>query len=322
MSKPPFFSIILPAFNAGMLVARTLNSIVSQDFTDYELLVVNDGSTDNTLEICKEFASAFSQVKLIDKINEGVAVARNEALQIARGEYILFVDADDILYAHALRQIYDELQADRVDYLRYEFQTIDNEDKALFPNYEARQRQRYERRVVDGASCIQLLVRGEFFLWASAFRRQIIEDSNLHFVAGCTYNEDTLFITQYLVNAKRCSYIGQVLYGYRKTDGAVTAHFTIKNLTDVIAVYEQLMRLARQQKGALSMEIQKTAQQLALHIYEERNLMSGQETCNKVFDECMKQPLTFEWKTMSWFGHVAEYLWKTKIIATKILRRL
>lgn len=133
MQQQPFFSIILPAYNAELFLARTLTSIFSQDFSDYELLLVNDGSTDNTLDICKEFAAVYPQVKVIDKKNEGVAVARNAALQAAQGKYILFVDADDIFYPQSFKKIYERLLESDVDYLRYEFQTIDADDHPLFP---------------------------------------------------------------------------------------------------------------------------------------------------------------------------------------------
>lgn len=133
MQQQPFFSIILPAYNAELFLARTLTSIFSQDFSDYELLLVNDGSTDNTLDICKEFAAVYPQVKVIDKKNEGVAVARNAALQAAQGKYILFVDADDIFYPQSFKKIYERLLESDVDYLRYEFQTIDADDHPYFP---------------------------------------------------------------------------------------------------------------------------------------------------------------------------------------------
>ena len=142
MQQLPFFSIILPAYNAELFLARTLTSIFSQDFSDYELLLVNDGSTDNTLDICREFAAVYPQVKVIDKKNEGVAVARNAALQSAQGKYILFVDADDIFYPQALKKIYERLLESDVDYLRYEFQTIDSDDHPLFHNYEAHMRKK------------------------------------------------------------------------------------------------------------------------------------------------------------------------------------
>lgn len=322
MNSNPFFSIVLPAYNAECFLVKTLNSIVSQGFKAYELLLVNDGSTDGTLKICQEFASASSQIKLIDKINEGVAIARNVALKNAKGRYVLFVDADDVFFPNALEFIHDELLRNEVDYLRYEFQTIDIEDRPLFPNYEARVRKKYEGRLMDGATCLRKLVRGEFFLWTSALKRLIIEENNLKFVPGCTYNEDTLFISQYLSCANTCIYVEKVLYGYRKNDMAATSRFTSKNLVDVMGVYEAMMTLAKEQSYPLSIELKKTAQCLALHIYEEHFLTANQKKCQAIFQECIRQPLLFEWKTMAVFGCFAEYLWKMKVMLNKIIRRL
>lgn len=322
IKQHPFFSIILPAYNAELFLARTLTSISSQDFSDYELLLVNDGSTDNTLNICREFAAAHSQVKVLDKKNEGVAVARNSALQSAIGKYILFVDADDIFYPQALKKIYDRLRESDMDYLRYEFQTIDLNDHPLFPNYEANKRKKYDGVVCNGAKCIEKLVRREFFLWSSAFKREIIEKNHIAFLEGCTYNEDTLFISQFLCCVQSGTYLGHVLYGYRKSDVAVTSRFTAKNLSDVMNVYGRLMSLANDKTKPLSIEIKKTAQFLALHIYEEQSLIPEKEACRRIFDECMSTPLLFEWRMMAIFGHYAEVLWKIKVIIIKILRRL
>ena len=322
MQLQPFFSIILPAYNAELFLARTLTSIFSQDFSDYELLLVNDGSTDNTLDICKEFAAVYPQVKVIDKKNEGVAVARNAALQAAQGKYILFVDADDIFYPQALKKIYERLRESDVDYLRYEFQTIDSDDHPLFPNYEAHKRKECDGAICEGVKCIEKLVRREFFLWSSAFKREIIEKNHITFLEGCTYNEDTLFISQFLCSVQRGSYLDQVLYGYRKSDVAVTSRFTAKNLSDIMDVYGRLMSLADRKVKPLSTELKRTAQCLALHIYEEQSLAPDSEACRGIFNECMRSPLLFEWRMMAIFGHYAEFLWKIKVIIIKILRRL
>lgn len=91
----PFFSIILPAFNASNTISGTLKSIEAQVFRDFELVIVNDGSTDNTLKILNEFKNKFSNYKIISQENHGVAASRNAGISVARGKYIAFLDADD-----------------------------------------------------------------------------------------------------------------------------------------------------------------------------------------------------------------------------------
>ena len=249
-------------------------------------------------------------------------MARNAALQAAQGKYILFVDADDIFYPQSFKKIYERLLESDVDYLRYEFQTIDSDDHPLFPNYEAHKRKKYDGAICNGVKCIEKLVRREFFLWSSAFKREIIEKNHITFLEGCTYNEDTLFISQFLCSVQSGTYLDQVLYGYRKSDVAVTSRFTAKNLSDIMDVYGRLMFLANRKVKPLSTELKRTAQCLALHIYEEQSLAPDSEACRGIFNECMRSPLLFEWRMMAIFGHYAEFLWKIKVIIIKILRRL
>lgn len=110
MNIQPFFSIIIPAYNAGAFLPSTLKSIYVQEYSNFELIIINDGSTDNTEEICEHYTDIDSRVSFISKCNEGVAIARNKGLDIAKGEYILFVDADDVLYPNALSTLYDSLK--------------------------------------------------------------------------------------------------------------------------------------------------------------------------------------------------------------------
>lgn len=105
-----FLSIIIPAYNAEKWIDRCLDSVLNQDYDDYEVIVVNDGSTDNTLNMCK-LREGGGRLRLIDKPNGGVSSARNAGIEIARGEYITFVDADDVVEPNALGIIVKEIEA-------------------------------------------------------------------------------------------------------------------------------------------------------------------------------------------------------------------
>lgn len=89
------FSVIIPVYNIEKYLKRSVNSILSQNYENYEIILVNDGSTDNSGKICEEFAKKSSKVKFINIKNSGVAVARNEGIKKAKGDYILFLDGDD-----------------------------------------------------------------------------------------------------------------------------------------------------------------------------------------------------------------------------------
>ena len=100
----------MPVYNSSQFLDIALRSVLLQSFKDFELIVINDGSKDNSAEICKQFAEKDSRIVFIDKVNEGVAISRNRCLDIARGKYIIFVDSDDILYSGALEKIYREIE--------------------------------------------------------------------------------------------------------------------------------------------------------------------------------------------------------------------
>ena len=91
------FSIIIAVYNKEKYIGQTIESILKQKYENYELILIDDGSTDSSYEICKEYANKNKKIRFLHHKNEGVSVTRNRGLQVAKGEYVLFVDADDLL---------------------------------------------------------------------------------------------------------------------------------------------------------------------------------------------------------------------------------
>lgn len=301
MNKQPFFSIIIPAYNANEFLPSTLESIFSQKYPDFEVLLINDGSTDNTEDICRHYASLDKRISLISKKNEGVSIARNKGLDIAKGEYILFVDADDILYSNALSALYESLKTMKVDYLRYEYQTIDKKGNSLYSNYEAKLRKKVSNRTLDAADCITRIVRNEYFLWSGIFRKEIIDKYHLRFMEGCTYNEDTLFMLQFFMHSKTHVYLAQILYGYRKFEGAVTARFTEKNYQDVKKVAEIACNIYNScEAPRMQKAIKSVIEALYLRIIE--TAYTKQEA-NPMIRFCCQNPIQYEWKMFKLLGY-------------------
>lgn len=300
MNKQPFFSIIIPAYNANEFLPSTLESILSQEYPNFEIILINDGSTDNTEDVCRYYANSDKRISFISKRNEGVSIARNKGLDIAKGEYTLFVDADDILYPTALSTIHNSLKNINIDYFRYEYQTIDKKENPLYPNYEAKLRRKVSNQTLDAVNCITRIIRNEYFLWSGVFRKEIIDKYHLRFMEGCTYNEDTLFMIQYLTHSTTHIYIPKILYGYRKFDGAVTAHFTQTNFQNVKQVINSL--------HAIYSSIQDVKMQIAIKSVIERlslNLLHYTQPQNIIdfFKFNCKQPILIEWKVISMFGY-------------------
>ena len=101
----PLISIIMPIYNADKFLAKSLDSILNQSFQEYELILLNDGSKDNSSAIAKEYAQRDKRITFIDKENEGVSKTRNRGIDICQGKYVMFVDSDDIIYEISLERV-------------------------------------------------------------------------------------------------------------------------------------------------------------------------------------------------------------------------
>lgn len=110
MHERPFFSIILPTYNRSQKLVNACDSIRNQNFTDYEIIIVDDGSTDNTKEVVQEILMTYSNIRYFYKVNEERSIARNFGIEKAEGKYISFLDSDDILYPNHLQVAYSLLQ--------------------------------------------------------------------------------------------------------------------------------------------------------------------------------------------------------------------
>lgn len=208
-------SVIVPVYNAEHFLGNLIESILVQSFTEFELIVINDGSTDNTEEIIVNYAIKDKRVKLLNKLNEGVSIARNTALKYARGKYIYFADADDLLMPDALQTLFDAAIHYNADYVRADHRTIGKNGEELFPNKRFYIRKRFGNRILDSGEVYGKILLDEFFLWVCLFRRDIIVDNKMEFIPHCRFMEDAAFIVEYLTYCKRCVYIPEYVYNYR-----------------------------------------------------------------------------------------------------------
>lgn len=130
-------TIVLPAYNASEYLTETVNSVLSQTYQDFELLVIDDGSTDNTKDIVNDFCERDSRIRLISQKNQGVSVARNNGIKTARGEYIAFLDSDDLWLPNKLAKHVEHLQANPklgLSFARVEFVTCDGKSTGKYSN--------------------------------------------------------------------------------------------------------------------------------------------------------------------------------------------
>ncbi len=234
----PELSIIVPVFNSEKYLSECINSILSQTFTDFELILVDDGSKDSSLEICKTYEQKDSLVKVIHQENGGPGKARNKGLENATGEWIGFVDSDDWIeketYETALN-IAKEKNADLVQWelvMEYPEKSVLNKCKAE-GFFTAEQSGEYYRSVV----------------YASIFKRKIIEENKILFPTDSSLSEDALFNYQYYLKAKNCYYIGKCFYHFRQNSSSITHNVTKEMILGKKKVLDKISELAKQNGG-------------------------------------------------------------------------
>lgn len=205
-----FLSIIIPAFNSEKYIGKCLESIVNQNYNNYEVIIVNDGSTDNTEKICKNIIKDNNKFKIINKINGGVSSARNEALKISTGKYIWFIDSDDYIEKDAFKIIYEKI--DNVDVLAFGYEQI----------YKTKQTYKFKERKIDQDKAIKYMFLNKIFigaLWNKVIKREIIEQ--IRFDERISFGEDLLFQYYTLKSSKKIKIINNILYHYVIRDGGI-----------------------------------------------------------------------------------------------------
>lgn len=125
--KPPTITVIAPIYNQEHLLKRCINSILNQDYTEFELILIDDGSTDNSSQICNEYASKDSRIRVIHQPNSGVSLAGQKGLDYASGEWILFIDSDDYIELRAFTKISSYLK--KSDIIIFNFYELNNQRK-------------------------------------------------------------------------------------------------------------------------------------------------------------------------------------------------
>lgn len=198
-------SVIVPVYNNAAYLRQTLTSILKQTYQDLELILVDDGSTDGSLQICEEFAVQDKRIKIIKKKNGGVSSARNCGFNQASGEYIAFVDGDDCLDVAMYEKMISVMERESADLVNCRvikestFHPIAYEDSTVF--------------VSDyPLSCLS---KKGYFIDSSlnkVYRRSLI--GTTCFDEGISYSEDKLFVTEILLKAKRMAFVDHVFYHY------------------------------------------------------------------------------------------------------------
>lgn len=206
-------SVIIPIYNEESYLKKCIDSVLKQTYHNIEVLLVNDGSTDNSFEICKKYAESDKRVIVLNQENMGVSAARNQGIRKSRGKYIVFVDSDDWIEAETIRNLID-------------IQSNYNYDLVIYGHYKddliAKKRDEYKqpKNIIKDKKDISYLLSDLILterlnaLWNKMYKSSIIKNYNISFSEKLNIAEDLLFNFQYFMNVNSLFILGEPYYHY------------------------------------------------------------------------------------------------------------
>lgn len=235
-----FFSIILPIYNVEKYLTECIDSIVKQTFTDYELILVDDGSTDRSGIICDNYSQRCTNIKVIHKSNGGASEARNAGVRIATGEYIIFIDSDDyVTSVYFLSDIHQAALSTNADIIHYWFQKFSGKHLCSLPVTTPLTSL---VSLKDSDEILFGLVKHDAFTatpWTKAIKRKFLLETGVEFQVGLTGEDNDWYLNLLSNNECKIVLIDHAYIAYRQHKNSISRVNKLKNLTDFLMIVEK-----------------------------------------------------------------------------------
>lgn len=235
----PLISVVVPVYNVEKYLRKCLDSILNQSFEEFELLLINDGSTDRSGEICEEYAAVDNRIVCVNQENRGLGGARNKGIEIARGKYILFIDSDDYIDKNMLKQLFGNIEMSKADVASCGIYNV--YQQKCIPQYD-----KIERFLCPSEQAFGLLLVGAKIPGSSCnklFRSDIFK--NIRFPEGVLY-EDVAFHTELMQKIKNVYVDTTPLYYYVHREESITTRAFDSAAMMFIHAYEENLRVVEE----------------------------------------------------------------------------
>jgi glycosyltransferase involved in cell wall biosynthesis len=228
-------SFIIPVYNVELFLEKCLRSCADQDVnpTEYEIIVINDGTKDDSLAIAEKIATEYSNIIIVSQENAGLSAARNKGLSLAKGDYIWFVDSDDWIKSDCLKKILDLLYSKDLDGLAVCAANVENETVKKRHNF-----MEVEGKIFSGKE----ILKTEYWTHCVPFtiyRRNFLRDFDLKFMEGI-YHEDSEFTPRAYYYCKRIAFISEIIYYVYISANSITRSVNPKKAFDLIKVANKI----------------------------------------------------------------------------------
>lgn len=230
----PLISVIVPIYKVEKYIDRCAESILAQSFTDFELILVDDGSPDNCPQICDEYAKKDSRIRVIHKENGGLSDARNAGIDIAEGEWLAFIDSDDYVHEDYLKSLYNAAIENDADLAVCDFVRVNDDEKVIEDEHS------FDELVTDDKNAMFERLYSNWRIrpaWNKLYKKEIF--SELRFAFG-KIHEDEFAIHHVLWNCGKLAIIKKGLYYYRTRENSIMTTESPKSTLDGLeAIIEQ-----------------------------------------------------------------------------------
>ncbi len=226
--KIPKISLIIPVYNVQEYIEKALQSVANQTFKDFEVIIVNDGSKDQSVEIAKKFINKYDNFKLINQENQGLSAARNTGLREAKGEYIAFIDSDDFIESNFLEELYNlavDNDAD-ISYCNYKIY-YPKMNWSLYMPFASRSKVYSKQKALK---TLILDVTLHYYAWNKLYKRTLFTDNNIEFPD--MFFEDIATTPRLLYFANKCAVSSKGLYHYTRRKGSILSTMNVKKVND------------------------------------------------------------------------------------------
>ncbi len=306
MAKP-FFSILMPVYNGEKYINKAIDSVLTQTFQNYELIIVNDGSTDNTLKICETYKKKNNQIILINQENSGSAnKARIKAIDVAKGNYFVYLDADDYFSKEMLDSYYNVIMKTGAEIVTpYAYRITD--DGQILYKYEPFKNA--VETIISGKEAFTLSINWEIVGWA-CYKKELFNNIKID---DKFFNSDELVTRILFSKAEKVGFTNQI-YFYRVNENSTTLKKhnprTYERLETTLALFDYAKEINAEKKALISISNNYLSQIIAmikLFIQEKKYFMKEQ---NKLIYNYLKE----KYRTIP-----NEIIWKSKNGKYKIL---
>lgn len=217
-------SVIVPVYNAERYLPKCVESIIKQTYKNIEIILIDDGSTDNSGKICDEYAKLDNRIKVIHKKNGGVSSARNKGLKEVQGQYIHFVDSDDFISPKLIQLLFKEANKYSAEFVAAGFSRESNlpvgvEPEVLPPDFMTETNVEFINTFLDMPTQIM------YTPWAKLYKKEIIQNNNITFPEDIDLGEDLLFNLKYYTFVKKGVFLNKSLYSYRFIENSLSQKF-------------------------------------------------------------------------------------------------